>query len=441
VQQGDVVAVQRHDGSVQQVAAQAHIPFGHKIALEDVRSGAAILKYGVPIGCATQTITTGQHVHVHNVRGIMGGCSANESAAQEVAAPPAPRYDVVALQAWVERVSLASGFSQSAAHDMAEALMDAESSGVATHGLRRLAPYLQRVASGAVNAGATPHVSGAAALLSIDGHNAPGVHVIRVAADAVAQRAQHLGASVGLVRHSNHAGALGWAANRIARQGMVALVLSNGPALIAPPGSTVPFLSNSPIAIAAPLGADATFLLDMATSTVSRDRVRQAAEKNAQIPLGWALDASGTPTSDAVAAMAGSMLPIGGPARGFALILGLELLSGVLPGALTDILVPSKDKGSIQPEGIGHFILAVDPAHLNDREAFIQRLQQLEQRLVGQSGSGGGPTPRLPGRRRQQLREQAQQQGLVIASATLQTLTQIARDTGCPLPAAREVSS
>jgi len=44
------------------------VPFGHKIAIVEIRSGEKIVKYGHPIGSAMQDIKAGDWVHVHNVR-------------------------------------------------------------------------------------------------------------------------------------------------------------------------------------------------------------------------------------------------------------------------------------------------------------------------------------------------------------------------------------
>ena len=44
------------------------VPLGHKIALEDIKAGAQIFKYGFVIGAASADITIGEHVHVHNVK-------------------------------------------------------------------------------------------------------------------------------------------------------------------------------------------------------------------------------------------------------------------------------------------------------------------------------------------------------------------------------------
>ncbi|MBC7341959.1 MAG: UxaA family hydrolase [Clostridia bacterium] len=48
------------------------IVFGHKFALCDIAAGEEVIKYGQPIGRATQPIPVGAHVHVHNVEGQRG---------------------------------------------------------------------------------------------------------------------------------------------------------------------------------------------------------------------------------------------------------------------------------------------------------------------------------------------------------------------------------
>jgi altronate hydrolase len=50
------------------VSLDKRVGLGHKLALRDIRSGEAILKYGQVIGFAAEEIPAGSHVHVHNVR-------------------------------------------------------------------------------------------------------------------------------------------------------------------------------------------------------------------------------------------------------------------------------------------------------------------------------------------------------------------------------------
>lgn len=60
------------DGRTVVVHVTEGIRFGHKFALRDIRLGDPVVKYGEPIGLATQNIQTGQHVHVHNLESVRG---------------------------------------------------------------------------------------------------------------------------------------------------------------------------------------------------------------------------------------------------------------------------------------------------------------------------------------------------------------------------------
>lgn len=50
-----------------------NIDFGHKFAISDIRKGDNVIKYGEIIGVAASNISTGEHVHVHNVKSLRGG--------------------------------------------------------------------------------------------------------------------------------------------------------------------------------------------------------------------------------------------------------------------------------------------------------------------------------------------------------------------------------
>ena len=50
------------------IKSEAEIPLGHKIALQDLKEGDAIIKYGHDIGKVVKLIKKGDHVHVHNVK-------------------------------------------------------------------------------------------------------------------------------------------------------------------------------------------------------------------------------------------------------------------------------------------------------------------------------------------------------------------------------------
>src|SRR4051812_48821144 len=49
------------------------VPAGHKIALRALEPGEAVVKYGFPIGVATQPIARGSWIHSHNLRTQLEG--------------------------------------------------------------------------------------------------------------------------------------------------------------------------------------------------------------------------------------------------------------------------------------------------------------------------------------------------------------------------------
>ena len=67
IEAGESVSLVSKSGSVGEMAAKQAVPFGHKLAVVDIKKGTKILKYGEVIGLATQQISKGDYVHTHNV--------------------------------------------------------------------------------------------------------------------------------------------------------------------------------------------------------------------------------------------------------------------------------------------------------------------------------------------------------------------------------------
>ena len=70
IDRGDAVSVEAKDGSIRRVSATERVPFGFKISLSDIAQGDKLFKYGQVIGYATQNISAGAQVHVHNAQGL-----------------------------------------------------------------------------------------------------------------------------------------------------------------------------------------------------------------------------------------------------------------------------------------------------------------------------------------------------------------------------------
>jgi LDH2 family malate/lactate/ureidoglycolate dehydrogenase len=412
---------------LREIQVRQAIPFGHKLAVRSIGRGDMIRRYGYPIGAALADIAEGEHVHTHNMRSLLSKVS--QQAAPEPLVRPAPW-----VQDLVKQILEAAGALPEAADAMASALTEAHLRGVETHGLRRLRPYVARIRSGGVDAKAQPRVQYNRAVLSIDGRNGIGHHVAAYAARAVSDSAREHGIALALVRNSNHFGFAGYYATLIAQREQLGIVTSNGQVCVGPEGAKMPFLSNDPLAIAAPTGRNDAFLeLDLATSVTSRANIVEAAKSRTFLPSGWAQDREGQPTRDPKAALDGSLLAFGGP-KGFALLLALETLTGILSGGAYGDQVSSKEAAPEAPEGTVHMMIAIDLNKSIGTDAFSHRLDDLLQRLVGLPMKDGAPQARYPGERRWRLRRDRMRRGIPISAAELNDALGLARELGVDLP-------
>ena len=64
---GETVSLVSKSGPVGEITVKQDIPLGHKLAVTTIDKGEKVLKYGEVIGLATQPISKGDYVHVHNV--------------------------------------------------------------------------------------------------------------------------------------------------------------------------------------------------------------------------------------------------------------------------------------------------------------------------------------------------------------------------------------
>jgi LDH2 family malate/lactate/ureidoglycolate dehydrogenase len=267
------------------------------------------------------------------------------------------------------------------AQAVADVLIDANLHGVPSHGFQRVPIFMRRVRAGL--SGGTESLSVIAesgALCRIDAAHALGPAASVKALDHALMLARRFGIGLVAVGRSTHFGAAGYYARRAASAGIVSVVTSNAFKRMAPYGSAEVFLGTNPLAIGIPLAGRDPFVLDMATSIAAQGRITRARQLGEEIPIGLALDSEGHPTSDPVAALAGSLLPLGGP-KGSGLALALSLLAMLLGEADSDDEMASLYRSFDRPQNTGHVFIAIDDARLGARaepvEAMIERLLAL----------------------------------------------------------------
>lgn len=221
----------------------------------------------------------------------------------------------LSLAAATERVAAAlerAGAGAAMAASTARALVLAEAQGLGSHGLSRVAQYATHLRNGRVDGAAVPAVSkskGAAALVDAgDGLAFPACELAVVEA---MRRAGEFGISIVGVVNSHHAGVMVDHLRPVADASMVGLGFTNSPAAMPAAGGRHPIFGTNPVAAIFPRRMGDPLLIDLSLSEVARGKLMVAAKAGQPIPLGWALDAQGEPTTDAEAGLSGSMLPFG----------------------------------------------------------------------------------------------------------------------------------
>src|SRR5262245_11827085 len=238
-----------------------------------------------------------------------------------------------AADAFVRQLLLAHNVPDDDAATIAGCLVGADLRGVDTHGICRLPGYLDRVRRGLINPRPTlapKRVTPVAA--SLDGQDAFGFVVGMRAIDEAIAMAREFGLGLVSVRRSTHFGMAASYVMPALEAGCIALVFSNASPAMPPWGGREGLLGTNPFAAGAPGGDLPPFLLDMSPAVAARGKIRRAERRREKIPLGYALDAEGRPTSDPKAALGGVVLPIGGY-KGSGLSMLMDILGGLISGA------------------------------------------------------------------------------------------------------------
>lgn len=316
------------------------------------------------------------------------------------------------LEALMVAALLGSKTAEKNAASVAAALLAAEIDGRKGHGFSRIPTYAGQARSGKVKGQATPEImKELPGSLMIDVHHGFFYPAVDLALGAVGEKTRANGIAAVAFHNSHHCGVLGHHVEKCARQGLIALVMGNTPQAMAPWGGTKPLYGTQPLAFACPRKDALPLVMDMALTQVARGNIMTAKQAGKPIPEGWATDAQGNPTTDPEVALAeGVLLPVGG-AKGAALGLMVEILSAPLTGSALSTEASSFFTTDGDPPSVGQLLIAIDPDAFAGRDSFLARVEAIMASITGQEGA------RLPGGRREALREKAAREGLSVPAA------------------------
>jgi LDH2 family malate/lactate/ureidoglycolate dehydrogenase len=203
------------------------------------------------------------------------------------------------------------------------------------------------------------------------------------------------GVAVVAVFNSHHFGAAGCYAKIAADRGVIGMVTSatRGVTLV-PTFAAEPVMGTNPLAFAAPARKNASFELDMATTTVAAGKVKVYKLNHKPVPAGWVVDGDGRAVTDESRAFEhvferpeGGITPLGGARelgghKGYGLAVLVHILGGTLAGASFSPL-RNRTQGASDPHNIGHFFMAIDPGAFRDEGQFESDLDDVIDVLHG----------------------------------------------------------
>jgi LDH2 family malate/lactate/ureidoglycolate dehydrogenase len=211
--------------------------------------------------------------------------------------------------------------------------------------------------------------------------------------------------------------------------GLMAMVFSNASQAMPPWGSKQMLLGTNPFCMAAPAGKHRPIILDMSPAVAARGKIRRAERRGETIPLGYALDAQGRPTTDPKAALAGGVvLPIG-EHKGSGLSMFMDIFGGVISGANFGGEVGDQYKAGT-PQDVGHFFLVMKPNLFVSEQDYRARIDTLVDRVHGAPKAHGVTEILVPGEPEDRYEAERRKRGIPYAASEVAALQDEAKKAG-----------
>ncbi len=335
------------------------------------------------------------------------------------------------LKRFMKAVFEKAGFTPEGAEAQADVLVWANLRGVDSHGAQRISWYLELVDKGHMKPRPNIQIQKETpATLLIDADYAPGPVVTVLAMRKVIEKARNVGIGWAVIRNTLHQGAMGYYSLMAAKEGMAGISIVCNPPNTAPHGARAAGVHNSPIAICVPGKRHRPLMLDMATSVAARGKLDVAEDKGISIPLGWALDKDGKPTTDPKAAAV--LLPAGG-GKGSGLAMMFECLTSLF--VANPLLTPVfQGKPGAETHRQNSVVAAIDIATFTDLEQYKANADEIVDGIKALPTAEGYSEVLVPGEPEDRVQAERSRSGIPLPEGTFLKLKNASERFGVPLP-------
>ncbi len=298
-------------------------------------------------------------------------------------------YSYNALKTFCTDAFKKFGFSEEECDIIVDVLLTSDLYGIESHGMQRLVRYHKGIEKGLIKVDAKPEIVFETPVSAvIEGNDGMGQLLGHKAMTIAIEKAKQTGMAIVTVRNSNHYGIAGYYAKMACKEGLIGMSMTNSEAIMVPTFGRKAMLGSNPIAIAMP-AKPYDFFFDASTTVVTRGKLEIYNKLQKPLPRGWALDATGTGSSDAsvvlkniVAKAGGGIVPLGGETeqlgshKGYGYGMFCEIFTSILSMGLTSNHTHMNGKG-----GTCHGFIAINPAVFGDENAIREHLSTLLQEL------------------------------------------------------------
>jgi L-2-hydroxycarboxylate dehydrogenase (NAD+) len=353
-------------------------------------------------------------------------------------------FPIERLREFSTRVFIACGVPDDDARVAADVLASADLRGIDTHGVARLAQYVEMFRQGRINPRPDIRVvRESPSTATVDGDNGLGLVVGPRANDMAMHKAQAVGSGWAAVRNSNHFGAGEYYPLQGIDRELIVWAMTNSPPQVAPLWGAEKMLGTNPMAIAFPGLEEPAVVIDLTTSAFAFGKVEDAARRGVPIPEGCAIDREGRMTTDPNEMLnGGALLPLGsdrerGAHKGYCLAAMVDLLSGALSGASWGPFAPPFPAHLAEPPrqvglGVGHLFGAWQISAFIDPVEFRRQVDDWVRTMRGTRPAAGTTGPLIPGDPNRRAEEHRRVHGVPVIPAVLTALRRVSADTGVP---------
>jgi L-2-hydroxycarboxylate dehydrogenase (NAD+) len=349
------------------------------------------------------------------------------------------------LESFCARVFEQLGLPTADADVAASVLVAANARGIPSHGVARLGRYVNGLVGRVMIPDAEIEVlADTPTSIVLHAHGAMGAPVSARAMRAVIDKAESAGAAFGSVRDSNHFGIAGYYAMMAMERDMIGIAMTNTAALGVPTFGRQVMFGTNPIAFAAPAERERGFVLDMATTVVTRGKIEVYDRLGKPLPAGWAVDRTGTPATDAhrilddmLHRVGGGIMPLGGAGelhsgyKGYGLAVMVDILCAVLCGAPFGPSVADTETSSGR---VSHFFGAIRIDTFRDPAGFRHDMDRLLRGLRTTPPAEGAERVYFAGLKEFEHEQEAAKEGVPLLRQTYNDISQIGQAHGVEAP-------